>query len=133
MPDLLEAARLARSQAYAPYSGYRVGAALLDGDGRIWAGCNVENIVYPLGMCAERNAIAAMVAGGGESIQEILLFTPDGGTPCGACLQVMGEFAPDPERVVVKCVDEAGNAKAYILRELFPYGFRSNIVNRTEP
>jgi len=64
MDDLAEAARQAREHAYAPYSGYAVGAAVRDRDGRIWTGCNVENVAYPLSMCAERNAIAAMIVGG---------------------------------------------------------------------
>ena len=92
---LLGAAMQARSNAYAPYSGFAVGAAVLSADGRVFAGCNVENAAYPVGTCAEAGAIAAMIAEGGRRIAEILVLA-DGArliSPCGACRQRIAEFA----------------------------------------
>ena len=101
---LFEAARQARGRAYAPYSGFRVGAAVLGADGAVFAGCNVENAAYPVGLCAEAGAIAAMVAAGERRLAEVLVLG-DGGaltTPCGACRQRIREFATgatrDPRR-----------------------------------
>jgi cytidine deaminase len=95
MTDLLDAANAARARAHAPYSGYRVGAALRDGDGRIHAGANVENAAYPLGLCAEAAAIAAMVTAGGTAIAEFLVVAEGAAlvTPCGGCRQRIREFA----------------------------------------
>ena len=89
-PDLdalFTAASAVRGQAHAPYSGFRVGAALRDEAGRIHAGCNVENAAYPVGTCAEAGAIAAMIAAGGRQIRAILVLadSPAPVTPCGAC------------------------------------------------
>ncbi|HWA83106.1 MAG TPA: cytidine deaminase [Fimbriimonadaceae bacterium] len=132
MPDVIDAAREARENAYAPYSGYRVGAAVLDTQGRVWSGCNVENVSYPLGMCAERNAVFAMIRGGGSNISQIAVVTRDGATPCGGCLQVLLEFALDPTQVNVHTVPESGAAATYTLAELIPHGFRSSLAPRTE-
>ncbi|MGE4557091.1 MAG: cytidine deaminase [Desulfovibrionaceae bacterium] len=107
---LLQAAKDAAGRAYAPYSGFRVGAAVLDAAGRVFTGCNVENASYGLSLCAERAALAAAVAGGAQCIQALALWfldlsgpgekTPDGAdTPCGACRQWLVELAP--EAVVV--------------------------------
>ncbi len=123
MPDLIEAARTARDQAYAPYSGYRVGAVIRSSDGGIWTGCNVEIASYPLGVCAERNAVAAMVAGGGREIVEIVVATADGRPPCGGCLQVLVEFSSDPAKTVVRLVSEEREELAYKLVELLPHAF----------
>lgn len=133
MSDLIEAAEAARKHAYAPYSGYAVGAAVRDGEGRIWTGCNVENMAYPLSMCAERNAVAAMIAGGGgKQVREIALATADGGAPCGACLQVLSEFASDPSGVSVHLVGDGQAVRSHALIELLPHAFRSDAVHRTE-
>jgi cytidine deaminase len=93
--DLLEAALRARAHAYAPYSGFAVGAAVRCGDGSIHAGCNVENVAFPEGTCAEAGAIAAMVASGSRTIVEALVVAdaPDPVTPCGGCRQKLAEFA----------------------------------------
>lgn len=92
---LLAAARQAQGRAYAPYSGFAVGAAVLAEDGRVYPGCNVENAAYPVGTCAEAGAVAAMVAGGSRRIEAVLIVGPgpDLIAPCGACRQRIREFA----------------------------------------
>ena len=94
---MLAAARVARARAYAPYSGFQVGAALLDEHGRIHAGCNVENAAYPQGQCAEATAIGALILAGGTRILAAVVVavakTPV--TPCGGCRQRLREFAAD--------------------------------------
>jgi cytidine deaminase len=100
--SLLEPALRAWENAYAPYSGFRVGAALRCGDGSVHAGCNVENAAYPEGTCAEAGAIAAMVAAGRRDIVEVLVVaeSPEPVTPCGGCRQKLAEFA-GPEVTVI--------------------------------
>ena len=99
---LFEAAEAVRARAYAPYSNFHVGAAILADDGQIYAGCNVENAAYPVGNCAEPSAIAAMLAGGGKRIKRIYVTGPGTMpvTPCGGCRQRIREFA-DPDVVIV--------------------------------
>jgi cytidine deaminase len=94
---LVAAAMAAREQAYAPYSQFAVGAALRCADGSVVSACNVENASYGLTMCAERNAVAAAVASGRRSFTAIAVAGPPGAvtSPCGACRQVLAEFAPD--------------------------------------
>ncbi len=90
---LIATARQARAQAYAPYSRFAVGAALLAADGTMIAGCNVENVSYPLGLCAERAAVAAAVVGGHRRFRAIAVVGGDGPlSPCGGCRQVLREF-----------------------------------------
>lgn len=100
--DLFDAAVRARANAYAPYSGFRVGAAIRCPDGSVHAGCNVENAAYPEGTCAEAGAIAAMVLAGRTVIAEVLVVaeSPEPVTPCGGCRQKLAEFAA-PETPVV--------------------------------
>jgi len=125
MPDidvqaLIAQAKEARARAYAPYSGYHVGAALLTAEGRVFTGCNVENAVYPLGMCAERVAIFKAVSEGYRDFQAIAVVTRNGGSPCGSCRQVMHEFAPD---MVVFIADEAGHVRQTTVAALLPDSF----------
>lgn len=130
---LLDAARQAREEAYAPYSGYLVGAAVLDGSGRVWTGANVENVSYPAGLCAERVAIAKMASAGAREVAILAVVTADGGPPCGICLQVLSEFSPEPTDVRVLTQDDARRTQEYSLAELLPHRFSSSSVKRTEP
>jgi cytidine deaminase len=93
--QLVDAAVAAREKAYAPYSHYRVGAALLTAGGAVYTGCNVENATYGATICAERTAIVKAVSEGERDFLAIAVATEDGGTPCGICRQVLHEFAPE--------------------------------------
>jgi len=123
---LIDKAEEARANAYAPYSVYRVGAAILDEQGRIHVGVNVENISFGLTVCAERNAVGAMAAAGGREIVAVAVATRDGGTPCGACRQVLVEFAPNPARVLVIGKGEA-QAWETTLADVLPSGFTTQL------
>jgi cytidine deaminase len=126
---LVVAARAARARAYAPYSRYLVGAAILTRSGRIFTGCNVENATYGATICAERSAIAAMVAAGGRDPVSCVVVTagPRPGTPCGICRQVLAEFARDLQFLLVAEDDATGRVvarKSARLAGLFPQAFR---------
>jgi cytidine deaminase len=121
---LIEAARAARANAYAPYSVYFVGAAALAEGGTAFSGCNVENASYGLTICAERNAIANMVAHGKTRLAAVAVATADGAAPCGACLQVMSEFAIGSD-VPVMLLDDDGNVRETTLGALLPVAFGS--------
>ena len=124
LEDLAEVARAARARAYAPYSRYHVGAAVRADDGRVFSGCNVENASYGLSMCAERTAIFGAVAAGATQVKAVAVATEDGGTPCGACRQVLAEFAPpDGSPLVVLLVDAAGRVRETTLAALLPDAF----------
>ena len=114
-----------RANAYAPYSNYAVGAAVQTADGRLFGGCNVENASYGLTCCAERNAVFAAIAAGAREIDAVAVVTKDGGSPCGACRQVLAEFAPkngDPLRVSL--LNESGEiVTETTIRELLPLAF----------
>jgi cytidine deaminase len=97
---LIDLAQEARRRAYAPYSNYPVGAVLRTRSGRIFTGCNVENAAYPTSMCAERTAIFKAVSEGEREFDVIAVVTPNGGTPCGGCRQVMAEFGLDTSVLV---------------------------------
>jgi cytidine deaminase len=125
---LLAAARAARSRAYAPYSGYAVGAAILTKGGALFAGCNVENATFGATICAERSAIAAMVAAGERAPIACVVVTagPKAGSPCGICRQVLAEFARDM-KVVLVAEDPHGRVIArstQSLAALLPLAFR---------
>lgn len=123
--DLISKAMAAREQAYCQYSGYSVGAALVDDLGQLHQGCNVENAAYPLGNCAEAAAIAAMVQFGGQRIARIAVA---GGrseitacTPCGGCRQRIHEFADEDTVIIV--FDDSGEWREYSIAELLPASF----------
>jgi cytidine deaminase len=118
---LIQKALHARDWAYAPYSNYAVGAAVLTESGKIYDGVNVENAVYPLTMCAERVAIFKAVSQGEKSFQAIAVVTRNGGTPCGSCRQVMAEFGTD---TVVLIADLNGKLlNEYTVANLLPDAF----------
>ena len=123
---LLEAAKNVRRNAYAPYSHYQVGAALLDEVGRVHTGCNVENAAFPEGTCAEANAIAAMAAAGGRRIAAIAVAGGRDGlatcTPCGGCRQKIAEFADPATRILL--LDAAGEISTHRIGDLLPNSFR---------
>jgi cytidine deaminase len=111
----------AREQAYAPYSKYRVGAALLTSTGRYFIGANVENAAYPNGLCAERVAVFTAVSQGEREFVAIAVVTSNGGTPCGACRQVMAEFGL--ETLVIIADAEGRIVQELRLSELLPGAF----------
>ena len=119
---LVRAARAATENAYAPYSQFKVGAAVLTASGRIFSGCNIENSSYGLTVCAERVAIFKAVLGGERKVEAVLVYagTASLTPPCGACLQVISEFAENPEIVL----SNERTTKTYHLKELLPHGFR---------
>jgi cytidine deaminase len=119
--NLIDAARAAQQRAYAPYSGYRVGAALETDDGSIYVGCNVENASYGLTICAERAAVTAAVAGGARRLRRAVVVTDSDppAAPCGACRQVLNEFGPD---LTVEAVGPARSMR-WTMRELLPNAF----------
>ena len=127
---LFDAAEAVRARAYAPYSHFPVGAAILADDGRIYAGCNVENAAYPVGNCAEPSAIAAMLAGGGKRIRRIYVTGPGVTpvTPCGACRQRIREFADADVEVVSHGVD--GAPLVQTLGQLLPHSFGPEFLGR---
>lgn len=110
LKDLLSIAKQARECAYARYSGYKVGAAVLTGSGKVYHGCNVENASYGLTVCAERVAMFKAVSEGESEVRAIAIVAGEGDVPrpCGACLQVMAEFAPrtEPLRIVAASADD---------------------------
>jgi cytidine deaminase len=119
--ELIEIACEARLKAYAPYSNYQVGAALLTRSGKIFTGVNVENAAYPDSMCAERSAIFTAVTEGEREFEAIAVATRNGGTPCGSCRQVLSEFGLDIE---VFLADESGSlVQQTTVRELLPGAF----------
>lgn len=123
LQELVHAAQQARQAAYAPYSRFKVGAAARTGSGRIYLGCNVENASYGLSVCAERVAVFNAVAGGEREIVELAVAADsDPPTrPCGACRQVLFEFAPTAKMIMVGA---AGSIAAADMGDLFPQPFR---------
>lgn len=121
--DLFKAAMTVRDKAYAPYSNFQVGAAIRSTSGKIYAGCNVENVAYPEGTCAEAGAIAAMVAAGETEIAEILVVAggPAKVSPCGGCRQKISEFSQS--NVPVYMADLAGDIEEITIGGLLPAGF----------
>lgn len=120
---MIKSALQSREFAYAPYSGYTVGAALLTKSGEIFTGVNVENAAYPTGTCAETVAVFKAVSEGEQDFEAIVVASSNGGTPCGACRQVLAEFGLD---IKVLIVDGEGNSVLdTTVRELLPGAFTS--------
>jgi cytidine deaminase len=118
--NLLKQAIEAREYAYAPYSHYKVGAALLTTDGKIYQGCNIENAAYGPSMCAERVAVFKAVSEGNTDFAAIAIVTVNGGMPCGVCRQVLREFAPN---LTIIIGDLEGNYQVLTLPDLLPHSF----------
>jgi len=117
---LVALAQEARKVAYAPYSHYSVGAALLTASGQVFTGCNVENAVYPLCLCAERTAVVKAVSEGQHEFDVLAIATRNGGSPCGACRQVLREFAP---HIRILLADDADHVRQFTLDQLLPESF----------
>ncbi len=121
--DLIAEAAAARARAYCPYSRYAVGAAIETDGGGVFAGCNVENASYGLTICAERAAAFAAVCAGRRAWRALAVVTEDGSPPCGACRQVLAEFAGGDLAIYAARPD--GSYRRWTLAELFPQPFRS--------
>jgi cytidine deaminase len=127
---LLSTATKVRENAYAPYSRFKVGAAIRAASGVIYSGCNVENVAYPEGTCAEAGAIAAMVAAGDRVIAEVLVIadSPEPVPPCGGCRQKIAEFAGPDVRVTLCTTD--GASKEMTVADLLPGSFTAAHMDR---
>ncbi|WP_435257950.1 cytidine deaminase [Thioclava sp. FR2] len=128
--SLLQAATDVRERAYAPYSRFKVGAALRATSGAVYVGCNVENVAYPEGTCAEAGAIAAMIAGGDSKIAEVFVIadSPSPVPPCGGCRQKLAEFAGADVKVTLCTTD--GLQKTMTVAELLPGSFTAAHMDR---
>ncbi|WP_375450152.1 cytidine deaminase [uncultured Devosia sp.] len=127
---LFSAAEAIRAKAYAPYSKFKVGAAILADDGTIYSGCNIENAAYPQGNCAETSAIAAMIAGGGKRITRIYVTGPGKApvTPCGGCRQRIREFANLDVTVISHGIE--GEPLTCTLEQLLPHSFGPEFLGK---
>ena len=128
--ELRAAAAAAMRRAYAPYSDFRVGAALLADDGTVIAGCNVENSSFPAGSCAERGALAAAVVAGHRHFTQLVIVTDakEPTSPCGMCRQALGEFAPDLQ---VTSITTSGAEARWSLADLLPHPFTPQSLRHT--
>ena len=126
MSDLFEKARAVRENAYAPYSKFKVGAAVRTVTGKEFVGCNVENSAYPQGTCAEAGAIAAMIAAGEKEIAEICIVadSPSPVSPCGGCRQKLAEFSKPSTSVLLANLN--GVLVSHMLGDLLPHSFSSD-------
>lgn len=129
--SLIDAARAVRENAHAPYSNFKVGAALKAASGAVYTGCNVENVAYPEGTCAEAGAIAAMVAGGDTKIAEIAVIadSPKPVSPCGGCRQKIAEFADQDVTVILATTD--GVTHQTTVGALLPGSFDADYMSRS--
>ncbi|MBL8095922.1 MAG: cytidine deaminase [Anaerolineales bacterium] len=118
---LIAQALEARHRSYSPYSGYAVGAALLGASGRVYLGCNIENAAYGESICAERTAVVKAVSEGEREFVAIAVATANGGMPCGACRQVLNEFAPEIDLIVVD--GEGREVQHAPLTTILPFSF----------
>ena len=127
---LIRAAIAAMDKAYAPYSGFSVGAAILDEHGAVHTGANIENAAYPQGCCAEASAISALIMSGGQRIQKIAVAGRGEilCTPCGGCRQKIREFGTAETQILV--CDEAGLRQSFTLDELLPHSFGPDNLKR---
>jgi cytidine deaminase len=133
--ELIEHAERARERAYAPYSRYPVGAALLAG-GHVYGGANIENASYGLTICAERVAVASALMAGARAIEAVAVVTASTmpAAPCGMCLQTLREFTTDPGTLRVILANTAGERRDFTLAELLPHGFdASQLTGRDAP
>ena len=123
--ELMTAALASQGRAYAPYSKFRVGAAVLAGD-RVYGGANVENASYGLTLCAERSAVARAIFDGARALDVVAIATDASppAPPCGMCLQSIAEFSPDFSKTRVLLGNAEGVRRAYTLAELLPHGFQ---------
>jgi cytidine deaminase len=119
--DLITAALDVRGRAYAPYSNYAVGAALLAESGKVYTGANIENAVYSETICAERSAVVSAVSQGDRKFNVIAVATANGGSPCGACRQVMSEFGSDT--LVIMVNDKGEIVRETTVGDLLPFSF----------
>jgi cytidine deaminase len=126
---LIAAATAAREKAFAPYSGFRVGAALEADDGTVIAGCNVESASYGLTICAERVALVKAVSDGHTRFRRIAVVADTGELtpPCGACRQLLWEFAPDATVILANL---RGDTRTFTMRELLPHGFDARLIRK---
>jgi len=124
---LFEKALEVRAYAYAPYSGFKVGAAVLSSKEKIFVGANVENVSYPCGTCAEEAAIASMIAGGNDEISDIVIVADSKNliAPCGACLQRILEFSG--KKTMVHLANLQGIQCSYSIEELMPFAFHEDL------
>ncbi|WP_306153781.1 cytidine deaminase [Roseovarius sp. MMSF_3281] len=128
--ELLKAARAVRDHAYAPYSGFKVGAAIRAGSGKIYTGCNVENASYPEGTCAETGALAALVAAGETELTEVAIIADGPGpvSPCGGCRQRLAEFGAGQVPIIMGTL--TGEVKTATLDALLPGAFSSQNLGK---
>jgi cytidine deaminase len=128
--SLIDSARAVRENAHAPYSNFKVGAALRAASGTVYVGCNVENVAYPEGTCAEAGAIAAMVAGGDRTITEVAVIadSPKPVSPCGGCRQKIAEFAQGDVVVTLATMD--GVTHQTTVAALLPGSFDADYMSR---
>lgn len=128
---LLEEAKKARLRAYAPYSGYQVGAALLTKNGRVYGGCNIENASYGAAICAERVAVVRAIAEGETDFVALAVVadSPEPGSPCGICRQFLAEFAP---RLLLIMANLDGKVRRGNLETYLPYAFNKDYFRAEE-
>lgn len=126
--DLVAAAAAARSNSYAPYSHFRVGAAVLARNGKVYTGCNIENIAYSPGVCAERVALGSAIAAGekpGDFVTVAVVGDdPEPSTPCGVCRQVMAELAPGAQVIMAAAPEKGSGRFEMTVEELLPNSFK---------
>lgn len=128
--ELIDLALQSRQRAYAPYSGYAVGAALLTHTGEIFTGVNIENAAYPTGTCAERVAVFKAVSEGNKKFEAMAVASSTGGTPCGACRQVLSEFGLGTKMIIVD--GEGAIIQETTVGDLLPGAFSSRNLTKQE-